>query len=313
MANLTLPQKRADQKANRLFKKSVGKAEAKVGKLFSNETIDSPLIVLPDNIWTESSQIPNNADPLLGNNGDVEGVVQLVDVTLEAIQGTEGQAYTHPDLNNIIPFNFGDQSSRGQGDKNYNYLLRDNDGGVIPPGTNGWLFDNSAGVLTFYEGLPNKVGVGQPPSMRVYKYVGKTGFPDGTGGGAPTTQLHYQSQTVDNTDIVTDVDASIDKNNQIVKNVSLAAEPTDYPKIQVYVNGQRLNVGSGSTAVDSDCWFISYTNANSGNSTTNIREFTALIGGTQNGEDDVLVFNVEKTGYALDGNDRIDITFEKSI
>lgn len=158
------------QKASRLFKKSLGAGETILARDFFEEPKLGNNNILPNQIWSEGDQITNTA-PILGDSAII-GVIQYFSkLTLTHVPGSTNLAYSHDNLKNTIPFNFGDGS--------YNYSLYKNDGTTqIPFGQPGgdWLIDNTAGVLTFYGTLPVGVTSSLPPKISFYKYVGATGM-----------------------------------------------------------------------------------------------------------------------------------------
>ena len=64
----------ADQKASYLFKQSLGVAETNVLRDFFEENIKGRILVLNNQIWVQSDQIPANAPTLA--DGARLGVVQ---------------------------------------------------------------------------------------------------------------------------------------------------------------------------------------------------------------------------------------------
>jgi len=96
------------QLVSRLFKKSVGKAEAITGKTFFEETKGTYNYVPTTSIWLDINDIPNVA-PVLANSG-VSGVVQYISgFTLSSLSVSGApNAYYDPTglvFKDIIPFN----------------------------------------------------------------------------------------------------------------------------------------------------------------------------------------------------------------
>lgn len=150
-----------EQKASSLFKQSLGVAETNTSRDFFEEGIKGRSIVLNDQIWVESNLIPNTA-PVL-TDGQTDGVVQYFQArAMTAVPGVSNSFYL-ADLQDSIPFNFGDGS--------YNYALTNSSGTAIPFGQGDWIVNNAAGTLTFYGTVPS----GMPPKISFYKYIGGKG------------------------------------------------------------------------------------------------------------------------------------------
>jgi hypothetical protein len=158
------------QQADALFKASLGVANPKPLNQFFEQPIKSSPVVLPSQIWADEALIPNTA-PTLGNLENNGVVKKYVDLDLLLVSGST-QAYYHPNLSNVIPFNYGDGTS-------YNYTVKGSDGSPIPFGTNDWVLQNN--VLTFYAGIG---GLTLPPKLTFFQYIGTIGLPAGGGGGA---------------------------------------------------------------------------------------------------------------------------------
>ncbi len=155
----------ANQLSGLLFKKvAAGKSDAAPEKPFFEEGINARSFVAQDQIWAESHLIPLVAPTL--SSGVVDAVT---DLELEPVPGASG-AFAHPDLKDVIPFNWGDGLS-------YNYTIKDATGKIIPFGMNDWFLDTEVGVLTFFGGAPADM----PPKISCWKYVGRKG-----GGGVQT-------------------------------------------------------------------------------------------------------------------------------
>jgi hypothetical protein len=151
----------ADQKASYLFKQSLGVAETNVLRDFFEENIKGRILVLNNQIWVQSDQIPANAPTLA--DGARLGVVQYYqERTMTAVAGVSNSFYLE-DLKDSIPFNFGNGS--------YNYVITSSTGTAIPFGQGDWLVNNATGTLTFYGSVPSNM----PPKISFYKYVGAKG------------------------------------------------------------------------------------------------------------------------------------------
>lgn len=163
-----------EQKASKLFKKSLGAGETLITRDFFEEPRLGRDFIFPDQIWSESDKIPTSAPTLLPN--EINGVVQYIEkLSLSHVSGTVGKSYYSETLKDAIPFNYSDGS--------YNYTLYKSDGStVIPFGLGDWLVDGSAGLLTFYGTLPSNVNEANPPQITFYKYIGEKGIPDNTSG-----------------------------------------------------------------------------------------------------------------------------------
>jgi hypothetical protein len=162
------------QKASRLFKKSLGAGETIITRDFFEEPKLGKDSILPSQIWAQADQIPLVA-PVLADSG-TSGVVQFFSgLTLTFIAGSvktaQDVSYYHPNLVNAIPFNYG---------TGYNYALYKNNGTQIAFGDGDWLLDTSAGVLTWYGTVPSLVSSALPPKISFYRYIGTTGITSST-------------------------------------------------------------------------------------------------------------------------------------
>ena len=81
-------------------------------------------------------------------------------------------------------------------------------------------------------------------------------------------------------------------NNGAATGMRLTSEPSDYSRIEVYVNGQRQLLGENTT---SDCWFGEPANA---------YRFNNL------NANDELIWNSESAGFRLEESDRVEIVYE---
>jgi hypothetical protein len=162
------------QKANALFKKFQGKADTSPYLEFYEEPLKSSFIVTPENFWIDAEYIPNTA-PHLQNREEFivtfENGFQLPvlrrynNLFLERVPGASSSFY-HAELADAIPHDFKDGS--------YHYTLKDSSGQEIAYGLNAWVVDFQAGVLTFYQGIPE--GVALPLTISFYKYIGRKTF-----------------------------------------------------------------------------------------------------------------------------------------
>jgi hypothetical protein len=263
----------SEQKSSKLFKQSLGKGETLIERAFFNEPFEGRPTVFPDQIWNEAGLIPETA-PSLTNNQE-SGVVKYFELLeLQHVGGANDKSYFAPELKDTIPFNYGDGES-------YNYAITKNNGTTpIPFGQNDWIIDTSAGLLTFYNGVPSGVNASNPPKISFYKYIGEKGV--GSGSGGANTTPFYQSTAPDQV-----YDGSSD-----LTNITLDADPAPSSVIEVYVNGQRQRVGETTS---SDCWFGTATVANN---------LTELSSG------DALIWNATATGFSLETNDLVDIVFK---
>jgi hypothetical protein len=156
------------QQADALFKASLGVSNPRPANQFFEQPVKAAPVVLPSSIWADESLIPNTA-PVLTDQQTSGVVKKWVDLSLTLVSGSS-QAYSHANLNNVIPFNYGDGTS-------YNYTVKGNDNSAIPFGTNDWVLQNN--VLVFYAGI---AGLSTPPKITFYQYVGTIGIPVSTGG-----------------------------------------------------------------------------------------------------------------------------------
>lgn len=152
-----------DQKASKNFKKLIGKGESTTSKAFYEEPLSGRMTILPSQIWDQESEIPSTA-PALAPDA-ISGVVQYKeDLVLTAVPGTTN-AFYHADLQNAIPFDYGDGSS-------YLYTIKDSTDSPIAPGQGDWVVDTEAGILSFYSSTPSNM----PPKISFYRYVGTVGL-----------------------------------------------------------------------------------------------------------------------------------------
>jgi hypothetical protein len=166
----------SDQIANILFKKIVtGKSTTSTTKEFFEEGASGRPFVDLSQIWTQSNKIPHTAAP-------VTGIVEFVqDLQLVNVAGTTS-AFTHTNLKNVIPFNYGDGSS-------YMYQVKTSANANIIFGSNGMVLDTETGTLTFFDGLPSGVTAGTPPKISFYKYIGNTAADSGLATGGSTVSM----------------------------------------------------------------------------------------------------------------------------
>ena len=334
----------AAQKSSKLFKKSLGFGETNTITSYFEEKKAGSTTIFPEQIWTQGDQIPDSPDSNFQSSGQVIGVVKyLIDVPLTVITGSEQQSYYSSELVNAIPFTYG--VSKGGG--GYNYTIKDPDGNVVPEGTNDWVVDTEAGLLTFYNGRPDTIDSNNTPTITFYRYEGETGLPttgtsnfnftapilfdDTTDTISHGTSTGTSSTNVDNDKFIKDIEIDdyghittitsektvvntklkyqnaesvdalydgdgIDVSNNIYgeqTNIQLSVKPATNPKIQVYVNGQRMRLGESE--INSDCWF---------GTTSSALSFTNLDVNSQ------FVWNANKVGFKLDTEDKVDIIYE---
>ena len=166
-----------EQKASFLFKQSQGVAETSILKDFFEESLKGRILVLNNQLWSQSDQIPATA-PVLAD-GAASGVVRYYQArTMNAVAGVSNSFYLE-DLKDSIPFNFGDGS--------YNYVITSSTGTAIPFGQGDWLVNNTTGTLTFYGSVPANM----PPKISFYKYIGAKGA-----GGSANLPAIYVVATV---------------------------------------------------------------------------------------------------------------------
>jgi len=162
------------QRANALFKKFQGKADTSPYLEFYEEPLRSSFIVTPENFWIDTEYIPETA-PLLQDqeeyivtfdNGFKLPVLKRYNkLYLDAVPGSDASFY-HKNLEDAIPHDYKDGS--------YHYTLRDANDQEIAYGLNAWVVDFQAGVVTFYQGVPEKATL--PLSISFYKYIGRKTF-----------------------------------------------------------------------------------------------------------------------------------------
>ena len=163
-----------DQKANALFKKFQGKADTSPYLEFYEEPLKSSFIVTPENFWIDTEYIPETA-PLLEHN-EVFSVTfengftlpvlrRYKDLWLDPVPGSAASFY-HKDLADALPHDYKDGS--------FHYVLKDASGQELAYGLNSWVVDFQAGVLTFYDGVPE--GAQAPFAISFYRYIGRKTF-----------------------------------------------------------------------------------------------------------------------------------------
>lgn len=200
----------SDQKSSSLFKQSLGVAETNTSRDFFEESIKGRSIVLNDQIWIQSSEIPATAPSLA--DGATEGVVQYFQArSMTAVPGVSNSFYL-ADLVDSIPFNFGNGS--------YNYTLTNASGTAIPFGQGDWLVNNAAGTLTFYGTVPS----GMPPKISFYKYIGSKG----AGGEDAVSSVNGQvGAVVLDTDDVEEGDVNLYFTDERAKAAAVSDSITD--------------------------------------------------------------------------------------
>lgn len=167
----------SQQIADILFKKvATGKTDS--GSLpfaFFEESINANKSTISKDYWVDASLIPNVNPLASGTHGQTQGVIKVMKtLLLDWIPGTF--AFTHSELKDVIPFNYGTNGS-------YNYQLFLNNGTtVIPMGTNDWYLDPEGGVLTFFNGgspaFPTGVNsTSTRPRITCWTYVGAKNNP----------------------------------------------------------------------------------------------------------------------------------------
>lgn len=173
-----------EQKASFLFKQAQGVAETSILKDFFEESLKGRILVLNNQLWSASDQIPATA-PVLAD-GAASGVVRYYQArTMNAVAGVSNSFYLE-DLKDSIPFNFGDGS--------YNYVITSSTGTAIPFGQGDWLVNNTTGTLTFYGSVPANM----PPKISFYKYIGAKGA-----GGEAALPAVYVVTTIAERDALT--------------------------------------------------------------------------------------------------------------
>jgi hypothetical protein len=150
------------QIADILFKKGLGLGTAWSGFPFFSEPLKGRVFVVPTQIWKDADLIPINVTaPHVS-----QGVIQRVNnYPLVQVGGTT-QAFSGALLVDAIPFNWG----TGTG---YNYDIRDSTSTQITFGTNDWIIDTEAGILSFNSSVPSNM----PPTISFYRYSGAKGLP----------------------------------------------------------------------------------------------------------------------------------------
>jgi hypothetical protein len=151
-----------NQKADLLFKKSLGKGSSNAGDYY-NEYLNTQPAVDPRNIWSMADSI---SIPAI--TSDTAIVQYIQDLTLLPIPGSTSSFY-HPSLKDSIPFNFDPSGS-------YIPTLKTNSGATISFGVNDWIFDTTSGQVTFYNGVPVGVSDILPPKITCWKYIGPKGL-----------------------------------------------------------------------------------------------------------------------------------------
>lgn len=264
----------SEQKLSKIFKKSFGKGETLLSRKFFEEPLSSQDNIIPEQIWTNASFIPQSAPDLI--NEEQQGVVKYYELLeLEHITGSNNLSYFSLELKDTIPFNYGDGS--------YNYKLFKNDGITrIYFGEGDWVLDTAGGLLTFYGELPNGIDSSNPPKISFYKYIGNKGLNTSSQGNILSYRQRSSSTTTSETGIT-------------VTNITLDNKPSASFKIQVFVNGNYQELGENIT---SECWF--------GTETTAISFSDLNIG-------DTLVWNADATTFGLDTLDVVDILYNSEV
>lgn len=162
------------QKANALFKKFQGKADTSPYLEFYEEPLKSSFIVTPENFWIDTEYIPETAPFLqdreefaitFDNGFRLPVLRKHNNLYLDPVPGSIASFY-HADLADALPHDYKDGS--------YHYILKDSTGQELAYGLNAWVVDFQAGVLTFYQGVPE--GVTLPLTISFYRYIGRKTF-----------------------------------------------------------------------------------------------------------------------------------------
>jgi|SaaInlV_120m_DNA_3_1039746.scaffolds.fasta_scaffold00749_4 hypothetical protein len=175
-----------DDKSTMLFKIALGYADTgnapgkSVSKEFYAEGVPSRPTVYSSSVWSEVDKIPVDAPAMI--DGEVSGVLEYFEDRTMSSMATSAKGFYLADLINSIPFNFGNPTS-GPNSTGYGYTIKNSAGTQIQFGQGDWVLDTSAGILQFYDDLPNGVTTSDPPTVSFYKYIGKKGG----GGGASIT------------------------------------------------------------------------------------------------------------------------------
>lgn len=157
-------EQRTQKYADSNFKNSLGKSFSTENKKYFEEAVDFKESIFPSQILLDEIYIPAIA-------AEVPGVVEKkIDLAMQYIAGSGSTSFSHPDLVNTIPFNYGNGTS-------YVYVLKKDNGDLIPFGQNDWVYNSNSGVLSFLDGLPDGVSDVLPPKITCYVYIGGLGFP----------------------------------------------------------------------------------------------------------------------------------------
>lgn len=149
-----------NQIGNRSNKRFNNKAKTADGRAFFEEPYSKIDQINPDHVWIQRDAIPDTPTGFTPSNEETVGVVKYNDVTLSPVLGTD-KAFRHPELANIIPFDFGDGTS-------YLWTITHSVEGNIAFGLGDWEVVD--GILVFNGTLPFSGGT---LSMKFYSYVGQ--------------------------------------------------------------------------------------------------------------------------------------------
>lgn len=162
------------QKANALFKKFQGRADTSPYLEFYEEPLKSSFIVTPENFWIDTEYIPATAPVLedredfivtFDNGFQLPVLRRYKNLYLDPVPGATASFY-HEELSDALPHDYKDGS--------YHYVLKDAAGQELAYGLNAWVVDFQAGVLTFYQGIPE--GITLPLTISFYRYIGRKTF-----------------------------------------------------------------------------------------------------------------------------------------
>ena len=135
--------------------------------------------IRPEQIWNEFNSIPTTPPPSLVSDGQTLGVIRLrKDVPLSMLPGDDCK------FTNSIN-SFGRVISSNSAYDNYQVILKQNDGSLVPYNPSVWVINTLNNYIEFPYGVPPTL-TSQPFLLTYYEYIGTLGGLGAAGSGTVT-------------------------------------------------------------------------------------------------------------------------------